>query len=83
VFINGKMLHESYIHSPLVCRNDFAQGRVVPKDSYFVLGDNRGNSFDSCQWPATPWLQRKYIIGKAWIVYWPLSDFSFVGTPSY
>jgi signal peptidase I len=83
VFINGKRLKESYVPRPLTCRPEFIGGQVVPKDSYFVLGDNRGNSFDSCQWPTTPWLKRQDIIGKAWIVYWPLSDFTFVGSPSY
>ncbi|HEX6509460.1 MAG TPA: S26 family signal peptidase, partial [Chloroflexota bacterium] len=42
--------------------------------SYFVLGDNRNDSYDSSRWPSTPWLARKYIIGEAWISYWPASD---------
>jgi signal peptidase I len=43
----------------------------VPANDYFVLGDNRSNSEDSHLWK---WLPRKYIIGKAWVSYWPLHD---------
>ncbi len=40
----------------------------VPKDCYFVLGDNSGSSKDSRYWG---FLNDKYLIGKAVIVYWP------------
>jgi signal peptidase I len=54
----------------------------VPAGDYFVLGDNRNNSFDSSRWP-TPWLPKSDIIGKAWIAYWPLGDLGLFHTPSY
>jgi signal peptidase I len=56
--------------------------RKVPRDDYFVLGDNRDNSYDSSKW-ATPWLPRQDIIGKAWVSYWPPSDLSLFQTPSF
>ena len=41
---------------------------VIDADSYFVLGDNRNNSYDS----HTGWLvTRDSILGKAWLVIWP------------
>jgi signal peptidase I len=78
VYINGHRLHEGYIGEPP--SYTFA-ARRVPKDDYFVLGDHRNDSFDSAKWTTTPWLARKYIIGKAWLAYWPFTQFGFLSTP--
>jgi signal peptidase I len=48
---------------------------VVPKDSYFALGDNRDNSNDSRYWGFVP---KKKIIGKALFIYWPLHRIRFI-----
>ena len=40
---------------------------VVPKDSYFAMGDNRDNSADSRYWGFVP---RDLIVGKGLIIYW-------------
>ena len=43
---------------------------TVPTDSYFVIGDNTTNSFDSRYFGAIP---KKNIIGKVSKIYWPLN----------
>lgn len=52
----------------------------LDKEEYFVLGDNRLESFDSRSWGNLP---KANIIGKAWLRYWPLNKFGFVKHPKY
>ncbi len=42
---------------------------VVPKDCYFVLGDNSASSKDSRYWGFVP---KEDLLGKAMVIYWPL-----------
>jgi len=43
---------------------------VVPKNSYFMLGDNRNESEDSRYWN-NPYVQKDKILGKALFRYYP------------
>lgn len=40
----------------------------IPANSYFILGDNRNNSYDSHYWGFLP---KDRIIGKATKIFWP------------
>jgi signal peptidase I len=67
VYINGKKLKESYIQND---RRDFQSypARKIPKNNYFMMGDNRASSCDSRRWGTVP---RGNIIGKVFAIYWP------------
>jgi signal peptidase I len=50
---------------------------TLPKDQYFVMGDNRNRSSDSRSIGLIP---RGNILGKAWIRIWPFGHFGFLGS---
>jgi len=67
VYVNNSALQEPYIaEKPL---QDFGPF-TVEKNSLFVMGDNRNNSFDSRYWGTVPY---NLVIGKAWVRYYPLN----------
>jgi signal peptidase I len=75
VYVNGVKLDEPYVQRPF----DYSMNELtVPPDNYFFLGDNRDVSNDSHRgW----YITRESVIGKAWLVTWPPSDWGSV--PSY
>ncbi len=60
VYVNDIELEENYLTEHNT--SDFEEVSV-PSDSYFVLGDNRDNSFDSRYWN-NPFVSKDMIIGK-------------------
>ena len=46
----------------------------VPEDCYFVMGDNRNDSYDARYWDNT-YVTKDEIIGKAYMIYYPFSRF--------
>ncbi len=67
VIRNGRAVHEPYAvpcAEPACDLGSF----TVPAGSYFMMGDNRGNSDDSRFWGPVP---RSWIVGRAVARYWP------------
>ena len=73
VLVNGEALEESY----LTTRDNSNMNRLyIGEGEYFVLGDNRRGSNDSRSWGTVP---EANVLGKVWIIYWPLSKWGLLG----
>jgi signal peptidase I len=68
VWINGQKLSENYTTGPSE-RYDLHVPYKIPQECYFVMGDNRGNSYDSRFTGCVP---RKNIIGTPVMIYMSL-----------
>lgn len=66
---NEERLRDDFI-TECTPNGDFGPYKV-PKDSYFVLGDNRNNSLDSRYWETTNYVHKSKIIGKVMFRYYP------------
>jgi signal peptidase I len=74
IYINSKEFdHPSIKNIYYYNRGDYGlidQKIVVPKNSYYVLGDNSRSSKDSRFWG---FVNDKYLIGQAFFIYWPIN----------
>lgn len=75
VYINDQPLYEPYIAQ----MPNYTGTWVVPEEEVFVLGDNRNNSSDSHLWGFVPF---EDIVGKALLIYWPISEISLLRSPT-
>ncbi|MBI5005031.1 MAG: signal peptidase I, partial [Candidatus Lloydbacteria bacterium] len=64
---NEQALNEAYLHE--LPKDTFSI--TLTNDEYFVMGDNRTASLDSRIWGALP---RHFIVGRAWVRLFPLSE---------
>lgn len=84
VIVNGVVLEEGYIGDfDTVCSTSSRHCDVtVPPGHVFTMGDNRqrGGSEDSRYFGV---VSEESLIGKAWLVYWPLDSFGTVDSPNF
>lgn len=73
VLVNGVIINEPYIREPMQA---YYNGTwQLTQDQYFVMGDNRNASSDSRAFgPIT----KERIVGRVWVIYFPLSDIKLV-----
>jgi len=74
IYVNGKAVSEPYAqHTDTSLRPGGIEPRdnfgpyIVPKENYFMMGDNRDQSYDSRYWG---YVDMKDIRGEALILYW-------------
>jgi signal peptidase I len=89
LYINGKLVddsayavHKDPNHYPpfyptqMAARDNFGPFKV-PAGSYFCMGDNRDNSWDSRFWQELP---ESYLLGRAFAIYWSYGGQTSDGT---
>lgn len=69
VFINGQKLDEKYLPEGTLTLPNL--NRTLKEDDYFLLGDNRPNSSDSRIWGVA---NKRYLIGRAWLILYPFEN---------
>ncbi|MHA6667590.1 signal peptidase I [Homoserinimonas sp. A447] len=81
--VNGVPIDEGYLKLPdkvtKVSKDDFAI--TVPKDSLWVLGDNRYNSCDSrcnTSGPTEGFVPLDHVVGRAFLVSWPSQNWTWL-----
>lgn len=87
LYVNGEAVEQSFMNygsgdqSPIIINDDFKLENipggydVIPEGYYLVLGDNRNNSTDS---RTIGLISKDKIVGKASIIYWPMSRIQIV-----
>jgi signal peptidase I len=80
--VDGIPLDEPYLKAPNgdpVTTTEFEE--TVPTGSYWVMGDNRGNSWDSrfhLDTPSRGFVPVENVVGRAVVITWPYSHWAFL-----
>ena len=83
VYINGAILAEPYLPARDTemtdpqdrCSTVDIVDTVIPQGEFFLMGDNRPQSFDSRMFgPIT----REMIVGRAFVIIWPVTQWHFL-----
>lgn len=77
ILINGEILEEEYGYEEIESGGDATSKIILNQNEYFVLGDNRNHSVDS-RFSEVGTIERKDIIGKAWLRIFPLNRFGLL-----
>lgn len=70
VAVNGAILEEPYLKDPMNPEKFEIQ---IPDDGYFVMGDNRNDSYDARYWTHKI-IHEDEITGIAVFIYWPFQE---------
>lgn len=80
LYINDQEIKESFLSKEIVTE-DFSITdlgyETIPKNMYLMIGDNRENSLDSRD-PKVGLINKKDVIGKVTIRFWPLNKIKLV-----
>ena len=77
VWVDGVLMDEPYINDPTTRYEGVNFPLTVPEGYVFVLGDNRLHSSDSRD-PSIGCIDKRYVLGKALQVIYPISRFGGV-----
>ena len=84
VYLNGELLDQFFLSNEVVTSpGEYSQEGVentVPEGQYLCFGDNRPNSKDGREFGP---IDRKSIVGKAFLKYWPINSISLVPKISF
>ncbi len=74
----GFVVKENYIPSDVVTEGEKILS--LSNNQYFMMGDNRQNSFDSRRFGP---VDENFIVGRTWLRGWPLDRIQVFETPTY
>lgn len=74
----GTVLKEDYLPPGFSIKGEL--DLVLGDDEYFILGDNRGSSWDSRSFGP---IERSYIVGRVWLRGWPFNRLTWFDQVRY